>query len=141
MAEMEPKKSNIVPFDFAKQIAYTASASTMKTVQFAGHMDNSEYVQCPWSGSVVGLAVYAEKPALTNTNTIKFWATAGGTTAGLAVSLSRTNTRYNYTAWRRGLYAVSAGDLLGVTYSSAATWAASSAGVFAKLFIQIEQNV
>jgi hypothetical protein len=142
MAEMEPKKSNICKFHYYHEYADTAATgSAMKYASFIdGHATRITAIEAPFDGSIVALSVGSENPV--GTGSVSFHAQAGGSTTAVAVALeSATNTATNYTAWRRGLYSFSAGDLLGCNYTSGGTFSAgASCALFADLYVHFEQN-
>jgi len=142
MAEMEPKKSNIVKFHFYHDYAATgATGSAMKYgASVVGHATKITAIEAPFNGSIVGLSVGTENAV--GTGSVSFRAQAAGSSSAVAVALeSATNTATHYGAWRRGIYSFSAGDLLGCNYTSAGTFAAgASCALFADLYVHFEQN-
>jgi hypothetical protein len=140
MAEMEPKKSNIVPLDFYVMAPSTnASATALIVGDIDGHTFTRRTI--PFSGSVVALQAIGQNAV--GTGSISFRLTDGGTAAsGVSTcTLDTTDTGSNEVTLRRGQYAVSAGDALGVSYTSAATYAAGASSSFcATVWVHLEQN-
>jgi hypothetical protein len=140
MAEMEPKKSNIVPLDFYVMAPTTAATATALIV---GDIDGHTFTRrtIPFDGSIVGLSVQGQ--VYVGSGSITFRVMDGGTAASgiSAVSCDTTNTGNYYTTLRRGQYPVSAGDVLGVTYTSAVLYAASASSAWcATIWVHLEQN-
>jgi hypothetical protein len=140
MAEMEPKKSNIVALPFYLRTGATGSSSTALVIDVStGHSFTRRVV--PFDGSVVGLNAWGQNPVGTGSITFRVF-DAGTAAVGItAVTLDTTNTGSFETTLRRGQYAVSAGDVLGVQYTSGATLAAGASSAFcATVWMHIEQN-
>lgn len=140
MAEMEPKKSNIVPLEFYLVSASTGQASTALIVgEIGGHTFPRRTV--PFDGSIVALQAHGQNPVGTGSLTFRVF-DAGTAASGItAVALDTTNTGSYETTLRRGEYAVSAGDILGVQYTSGATLAAGASSSFcAVIWVHVEQN-
>lgn len=140
MAEMEPKKSNIVALDYYVMAAATPATATALIV---GDIDGHTFTRrtVPFSGSIVALSVIGQNAV--GTGSISFRVTDAGTAAsGIStVSLTTTDTGSNETTLRRGQYAVSAGDALGVSYTSAALFMAGASSSFcATIWVHLEQN-
>lgn len=143
MAEMEPKKSNIVPLDFYIESAGTGATATALLVGHLGASTGHSFTRrvLPFNGSIVALNAWGQNAV--GTGSITFRVMDAGTAASgvSSVALDTTNTGSYETTLRRGEYAVSAGDVLGVTYTSAATLAAGASSSFcATIWVHIEQN-
>jgi hypothetical protein len=140
MAEMEPKKSNIVPLPFYLRSGGTAASATALVIDVStGHAFTRRTV--PFDGSIVGFNAWGQNAVGTGSITFRVM-DAGTAASGVSgVTLDSTNTGSYETTLRRGQYSVSAGDILGVTYTSASTMAAGASSAFcATIWLHIEQN-
>jgi hypothetical protein len=113
------------------------------TALIVGDIDGHTFTRhtVPFSGSVVALNAYGQNPV--GTGSISFRVFDAGTAANgiTTVTLDTTNTGSHETTLRRGQYAVSAGDILGVQYTSATTLAAGASSSFcATIWVHLEQN-
>jgi hypothetical protein len=137
---MEPKKTNSQTLDFYLLSSATGQTSTALTV---GDIDGHSFTRrtVPYSGSIIALQAWGQNPV--GTGSISFRVFDAGTAAvGVSTcTLDTTNTGSNVVTLRRGQYAVSAGDILGVQYTSGATLAAGASSSFcATITIHTEQN-
>lgn len=140
MAEMEPKKSNIVPFSFyvADASGQSQSATAMSGTGEATAGDVAQQ-PCPWAGSIVGLSIQVEAARTAGTLTIQ--PALNGTAAAASDTINATDTQYATTTWARGKYAVTAGQRIGSLWSSDASWAAGTTpSVRATVFVHVESN-
>jgi hypothetical protein len=107
--------------------------------QSTGHAFTRRVV--PFNGSIVALNAWGQNAVGTGSITFRVF-DAGTAAVGItAVTLDTTNTGSFETTLRRGQYAVTAGDVLGVQYTSGATLAAAASSAFcATIWVHIEQN-
>jgi len=145
MAEMEPKKSNIVAFRWWRTgITGTATITNMR-VSSSDKNRNAYYHYMPFSGSVVRFQLDSLiKPVGSGSLTGRLLkAGTGATTVGgvvLSSSASLGYTGSNGSNLNRGAYAVSAGDKLQVVYTAHTFDAGASSMIEATVFVHIEQN-
>lgn len=135
--EMSPSKSNIVaiPFYLADATA-DASATNMSAAGEATGAD-VPYVPVPWAGSIVGIGAQVEAERSGGTLTLR--PTINGSSAAAAITIDGDNKQYNYTDWRRGLYALTAGQRVGCTWATTSSWSAGSTpSVHVTLYVQID---
>jgi len=140
MAEMDPKKSNIIPFAFyvADASGQSQSATAMSGTGEATAADVAQQ-PCPWAGDIVGISVQVEAARTAGTLTIQ--PAISGTAAAAAITIDDDPTQYNYTTWRRGQYPVTAGQRIGCLWSSDASWAAGTTpSVRAVVFVHVYEN-
>lgn len=140
MAEMEPKKSNIVTYAFyvADASGQSQSATNMSAAGEATATDCPQQ-PCPWAGSIVGLSIQVEAARTAGTLTIQ--PSINGTAAAAALTIDDDPTQYNTTTWRRGLYPITAGQRIGCLWSSSAAWAAGTTpSVHAIVYVHVEEN-
>ena len=139
MADWDPKKCNIVSFSFyvADASAQSQSATAMSAAGEATAGDLPQ-IPVPWDGSIVGLSVQVEAARTAGTLTIR--PTINGTATAESITIDDDPTQYNTITWRRGLYSITAGQRVGCTWASDASWAAGTTpSVHALVFVQIEE--
>lgn len=140
MAEMDPKKSNIVPFSFYVADASGQSQSSV-AMSATGEATATDVPQqpCPWAGSIVGFSVQVEAARTAGTLTIQ--PTINGTASASTLTIDDDPTTYNYTTWRRDLYPVTAGQRIGCVWSSSSDWAAGTTpSVRCVVFVHVYEN-
>jgi hypothetical protein len=122
-----------------------AVASQTNTDLAAADASGNTLVTMPKAGSVVGLSVRAS--AAMTAGTVSFKAHKDGTefaqtgypNPGLSSSASVTNE--SYATIRPGILTFSAGDAVGVSYTSDATFAPTNTNDFSvALFVQLDPN-
>jgi len=140
MAEMEPKKSNIVPFAFyVADASATSQAATAMSATGEATATDVPQQPCPWAGSIVGLSIQTEAARTAGTLTIQ--PAINGTAAAASDTINATDTQYATTAWNRGQYTVTAGQRIGCLWSSSAAWAAGTTpSVRAVVYVHVESN-
>ncbi len=140
MAEMEPKKSNIIPFDVyvADASGQSQSATNMSGTGEATATDVAQQ-PCPWAGSIVGLSIQVEAARSGGILTIR--PTINGSAAAAALTIDDDPTTYNTVTWARGTYPVTAGQRVGATWASDGSWAAGTTpSVRVVVFVHVESN-
>ena len=122
-----------------------ANAVTNKTNEDLAAADASAntLVVMPQSGSVVGISVYAS--AEVTAGSASFAAQKAGTefaqTGYPNPTLNTTNTNKSYASIRPGVLTFSAGDTLGVSYTSSTDLAPTNTNDFSALvFVQLDPN-
>jgi hypothetical protein len=136
-AEMDPKKSNIVPFTF--YIANLAASQSAVALATAGEATAGDVPEqpCPWAGSIVGQSVQVEAARSAGTLTVQPEINAAAAAATTVINAD--NTQYNTTTWNRGEYPVTAGQRIGARVTTDADWAAGTTpSVVVTVFVHIE---
>jgi hypothetical protein len=139
MGEMEPKKSNIVPFAF--YIANAAASQTGEHLAAVGEATAADVPQqpCPWAGSIVGCSVQVEDARSGGILTVQ--PSINGSAAAETLVIDDDPTQYNSTEWRRGLHPVAAGERIGALMTTDSSWAAGTTpSVRVVVFVHIEEN-
>ena len=103
------------------------------TLNLLGSSDNSEIV-VPYAGSIVGITV-ASNAARTGGN-LTVEATINGTGTGLTALINVSDPQYRYTTQAKDTDTFSAGDLLGVTISTANPWGPTTADVVVTVIVE-----
>jgi hypothetical protein len=137
--EMEPKKSNIIPFAF--YIANAASSQSGVHLAAVGEATAADVPQqpCPWPGSIVGLSVQVEDARSGGILTIQ--PSINGVAAAETLLVDDDPTQYNSVNWRRGEFPITAGQRIGALMTTDASWAAGTTpSVRAVVFVHVEQN-
>jgi hypothetical protein len=137
---MEPKKSNIIPFDF-----YVADASAgdqaAQAMSAAGEATVTDCPQqpCPWAGSIVGISVQVEGARTGGTLTIR--PTINGSDAAEELVIDDDPAQYNSISWRRGEFPITAGQRIGADWSTASwTNAEGTPSVRVVVYVHVYEN-
>jgi hypothetical protein len=140
MAEMEPKKSNIValPFSIAR-VSATDTPTNMTAFQ-SGSSAKSTRLSIPFDGSVVALSACGRTAVGTGSCTFRLFDAGTASSPVISTALTTTNSIANNTALRRGVYAVSENDYLGVSFTSTTLYAGTQSNFVATVWVHLEQN-
>jgi hypothetical protein len=138
MAEMEPKKSNIIKFPFFLGTVVGTDTITMFRV---GSLVNANYrAPVPFDGSIVALQLSTWPAQGTGSLTARAWVEGTGAAGIGSCTLTTVSTGTKITTAVRGAAPVSAGDYLAVAYTSTSFNATASCALTADLYVHVEQN-
>lgn len=140
MPEMDPKKSNIIPFEFYVEDA-SAGNQSAEALASVGEATVADVPQqpCPWAGSIVGISVQCEGARTGGTLTIR--PTINGSDAAEALTLDDDPTQYNSAKFARGQYPVTAGQRIGADWSTSSwTCDTGTPSVRAVVYVHVYEN-
>jgi hypothetical protein len=140
MAEMEPKKTNCIPLNFhIVNVGGTDTPTNMYAFESAGH-DGCVRQSVPFNGSIIALNAQAGAAVGTGSCTFRVFDAGTAASPSISTALTTSATGQSETTLRRGQYAVTAGDALGVSFTSTTLYASASSSFVATIYVQLEQN-